>query len=253
MVLRYFILTWIFLFTACATNTKKDHTIAKIPEASGICYDKNSKTLYTISDRGTVYQLSLSGKKLRKNHIGNFDIEGIACDSKNDRLLVISEGNDNILIINKKNLTIKKKIDIKRSFKGVKILLKDKEYGIEGITIDDDGYIFISNQSHHKYPHPDPSVIIKIKDLHKSKTKILSVIDPRRKDIAGLDYHKGYLYMVSDTNDKLYRYDFKEKRIDAKAKLPKFAQEGVAFDEDGNIYFADDNGRILKYSADEIL
>ncbi len=253
MVLKFFVLISIFLFTACAKDTKKDHAIAKIPEASGICYDKISKTLYTVSDRGIVYEISTDGKIIRKKYIGNFDIEGIACDTKNNRLLVISEGNDDILILSKKNLSVTKQIDIKRSFEGKKILQKDKKNGIEGITIDNNGYIYISNQSHHKYPHPDPSVIIKIKDLHKSKTKIVSIIDPRRKDIAGLDYHDGYLYMVSDTNNKLYRYNFKEKKIDKKVSLPKFAQEGIAFDENGNIYLADDRGEILKYLIDELL
>ncbi len=250
--IKNFLIFLMLVLTACEGG-KRDHVIAKIPEASGICYDKSSKTLFAVSDRGTVYELSLDGKKIRKKHIGNFDTEGIACDNKNNRLLVISEGVDNIMILNKKNLTIEKKINIKRSFNGQKILQKDKEYGIEGVTIDNKGYIYICNQSHHKYPHPDPSVIIIIKDLNKTKTKILSIIDPRKKDIAGLDFYDGYLYMVSDTNDRLYRYNFKEKRIDAKAKLPKFAQEGVAFDDYDNIYFADDNGRILKYSANDLL
>ncbi|RUM63273.1 MAG: hypothetical protein DSZ05_08875, partial [Sulfurospirillum sp.] len=55
------------------------------------------------------------------------------------------------------------------------------------------------------------------------------------------------LYFVSDTDDRLYRYDLKKGKIDLSAKLPKFAQEGITFDNKGNIYFADDNGHIFKY------
>ncbi len=247
--MKLLLLLSLLFFTACGKDRKKDHIIAKIPEASGICYYAKTDTLFAVSDRGRVYELSTEGKISHKRDIGKYDLEGIACDPKNDRLLGVDEGNDNILIIDAKTLHVQKEISVKRSFHDRKILVKDKEYGLEGITVDPLGNVYLANQSHHFYPHEDPSVIVTVKDLTRKKTPILSIIDPRIKDIAGLAYTKNGLYLISDTNDKIYHYNLTTRKRDFSTKLPKFAQEGIAFDNNGYIYFADDNGRIFKYRA----
>ena len=247
MGMKILLLLALLIFTACGKDHKKDHIIAKIPEASGICYNAKTDTLFAVSDRGRIYELSLQGKKLRHKDIGKYDLEGIACDTSGNMLLGIDEGADNLLLIDPKTLNIKKIVSVKRSFHKARILQKDKEYGLEGVTIDPSGTIYLSNQSHYLFPHTDPSVIVTVRDLQHPKTPILSLIDPRIRDIAGLSYKNGALYFVSDTDDRLYRYDLKKGKIDLSAKLPKFAQEGITFDNKGNIYFADDNGHIFRY------
>ena len=62
----------------------------------------------------------------------------------------------------------------------------------------------------------------------------------------------GYLYMLSDKKNLLIKYDLKNNKTIKKIKLPKFAQEGICFDDKKNIYIADDDGRILKYKAKKI-
>lgn len=254
MELKTVLLPLLFLAACANPLSPPKHRITKMPEASGICYDSLQNTLFAVSDRGILYELATDGKILRQNHLGDYDLEGITCDPKLHMLYAAVEGKDNILLIDSQTLHIKKEVSIKRTFRGEKLLLKDKEYGLEGITLSEDGkLLFLSNQSHHKYPHSDPSVIImvKTKDLQKNKVAIKAFIDPRKKDIAGLAYRNGFLYMVSDTNNRLYRYNFSKKKIDRKIKLPKFAQEGITFDNRGNLYLTDDNGAVLKYrSAD---
>ena len=247
--MKLLLLLSLLLFTACEKDRKKDHVIAKVPEASGICYYAKTGTLFAVSDRGRIYELSRDGKILRNRNIGKYDLEGIACDPQNNRLLCIDEGNDNILIVDTKTLHLQKEVSVKRSFHNKKILVKDKEHGLEGITIAPSGNIYLANQSHRFYPDKDPSVIVVVKDLAHQKTPIFSIIDPRIKDISGLAYTKNGLYMVSDTNNKIYRYNLTTRKRDFFAKLPKFAQEGITFDQNGYIYFADDNGHILKYRA----
>ncbi len=251
MLAKNLFLCMILFLSSCSSSGKKEHIIAKIPEASGICFYHTTKTLYTVSDEGSAYELTTSGHILRSTHLGDYDLEGITCDEKHQRLLLAVEGKDNILILDQKYLRIQKEINVARTFKNEKLLIKDKKRGLEGITMNNDT-IYLSNQSHHKYPHKDPSIIVTVKDLRHTKTPILSRIDPRRIDISGLQYHQGFLYMISDTNDKVYRYNFSKHKIDKQAKLPKFAQEGITFDSDGYIYFADDKGKILKYKREEI-
>jgi uncharacterized protein YjiK len=82
--------------------------------------------------------------------------------------------------------------------------------------------------------------------------KIEKIIDHGIIDSAGMEFHDKKLYIVSDKKDKLYLYDLKRNKVLKKIKLPKFAQEGITFDDDNNIYFADDDGAVLKYSLKEL-
>ncbi|MBD3789604.1 MAG: hypothetical protein IE885_04460 [Campylobacterales bacterium] len=58
--------------------------------------------------------------------------------------------------------------------------------------------------------------------------------------------------MLSDKEDLFIKYDLKEHRMVWTKKLSEFAQEGVTFDSEGTIYFADDQGRVLKYRMDDL-
>jgi len=241
--MKFYTLILMLLFTSCSHS---DNTLVHIPEASGICYAKNTNTLFVANDEGKVFEISTDGKILRKKRLGRYDLEGVACDSKKGKLYFAVEKSDNILVVNQKNLKVQKEIDIKREYKKIAVLRKDKKNGIEGIAITPDG-IYISNQSTKRYPKPDSSVLVRIDSLKKKKVAIKDIVDHGYIDIAGLCFHDGYMYMVSDTDDLLIKYDLKNRKTVAEKKLPSFAQEGVAFDDSSNIYIADDDGRIMKY------
>ncbi len=246
----FYVLTAFFFLTAC--SAKDNHVIANVPEASGICYSKYSDTLFVANDEGKVYELSTNGEILRKKRLGDYDLEGVACDEKKAQLYFAVEGSDNILVVKQKTLKVIKKININREYKGRTLLVKDKKWGLEGIAMDDK-YFYLSNQSERKYPRKDPSVIVKIDRKVKKKADIKSMIDHKQLDIAGLAMHQEYLYMVSDTDNKLIKYDIKRDKVVFVKVLPDFAQEGVTFDDQGYIYFADDNGRVLKYPETDFL
>jgi uncharacterized protein YjiK len=241
--MKFYTLFLILFFTSCSHS---DNVLVHILEASGICYAKNTNTLFVANDEGKVFEINTNGKILREKRLGNYDLEGVACDSKKGKLYFAVEGDDNILIVNQKNLIVQKEIKIKRKFKKVKVLKKDKKNGLEGIAITPNG-IYLSNQSTKKWPKPDSSVLIKIDTLKKKKVAIKDIVNHGYIDIAGLSFHDGYLYMVSDSKNLLIKYDLKAKKTITTKKLQDFAQEGVTFDDYGNIYFADDNGRVLKY------
>ncbi len=246
----FYLLMPLLLLTAC--SAKESHVIAQVAEASGICYSKLSNTLFVANDEGRVYELSTEGKILRKKRLGNYDLEGVACDEKKALLYFAVEGSDDILVVKQKKLKVMKKININRDYKGRRLLVKDKKRGLEGITMDKK-YFYLSNQSERKYPRTDPSVIIMIDRKSKKKANIKGMIDHKQLDIAGLALYNGYLYMVSDTENKLIQYDIKRDKVVSTKALPEFAQEGLTFDNQGNIYFADDNGRVLKYLETDFL
>ncbi|SHO80447.1 hypothetical protein MNB_SV-15-1165 [hydrothermal vent metagenome] len=240
------------LLILAITIINANNIIAKVPEASGICYSKSSDTLFVANDEGSVFELSLDGKILRKKKIGKYDLEGVACDEKNSNLLFVVEVDESVLVVDRKSLKVEKEIKIKRTYKNKLVLKKDKEHGIEAITIVN-GDIYISNQSYKKYPNRDASIVFKISKLRrKKKSKIEDIIAHNFVDIAGLSYYKNFLYMLSDKKNLLIKYDIKKDKAIKKIKLDKFAGEGVTFDGKGNIYFADDEGSVLKYKMKKL-
>ncbi|RXJ88521.1 hypothetical protein CRV01_12290 [Arcobacter sp. CECT 8983] len=243
---------FLFLILAmfCANLYAKEKTIAKIPEASGIVYSKKSNTLFVVNDEGTIYELSLKGKIKREKKLGDYDLEGITLDEKKNILLLANEEDDEIIFLNKKDFSIIKKIKIKDTYKGVKVLKRGKN-GIEGITLYKNK-IYVSNQSNKPYPKEDSSVVVILDNKSNKKLKIKDIIDHGYKDIAGLCFYNDFLYLVSDDANLLIKYDINSKKVVKEYKLSKkYAQEGITFDKKGNLYIADDKGKILKLKLDE--
>ena len=233
---------FIFLLFSFMLSTINAKVIAKIPEASGICYIQDLKQLIVVNDEGWIYRLTKKGKILEKKLLGKYDLEGITFDETSQKLYLACEKKNSILVLNINTFKILQKIKIKKKYKDISILKKSTNSGIEAIAIKD-SEIYLSNQS---------SVIFKIGKFKNNKTKIIEIYNHGYVDIAGLTFHNNYLYMTSDKKNLLIKYDIKTNKTIKKIKLPKSAQEGICFDENNNIYIADDNGRILKYKAKKL-
>ncbi len=232
-----------FFFSACSKS--KNAVIAQIPEASGICYNQSSDTLLVANDEGSVYEISTEGKILRQKKLGDYDLEGVACDDKNNRLYFAAEESGTVLVVSYENLKVIQTINVAQSLKGL-IVLQDKKHGLEGIAVKN-GSLYLAKQSKQRDPGDTPSVVVKIDGLFNDQTPISKRIDPQHSDISGLAIDKTFLYMVSDKQNCLIRYDLAKDKVLSVKKLPVFAQEGVAFDSKGYIYFADDKGEVRKY------
>ncbi len=232
------IIIFMFILTACHTSKKsKMHKIASISEASGISYCDNTDTLIVAGDEGSIYEINAKGKILSANKLGNYDLEGAVCE--NDRIILAVE-NKGLLEVNRKTLKTK---FFKLKGSGFKITNKQ---GIEGIAKIKNRYC-LAVQSDKKR---DSKLLIV--QLDKNSADVQKVIKHKIIDSAGLAYKNKKLYIVSDKKDALYIYDIDSNKIDKKIKLKKFAQEGVAFDKKNNIFFADDNGAVMKYKLKEL-
>ncbi len=237
-------------------------TIASIAEASGICYSADNDALFVVSDKGVIYKLDMQGKILaqhtHKSTKGKkYDYEGVACDDANGNVVVAVEGKDNLHTIEQSDLSsLLKNSEGKPTGDIVRpdddTLFKDKKgkTGIEGITIND-GSVYISNQSLVAYPGKDSSFVFTVDDSFADAPNVDYVIDHKQLDIVGLSFHNDLLYMLSATNHKLIAYDIDKEKVVSTKDLPAGVDaEGVAFDNAGNIYFADDkNGKVYQYKA----
>jgi len=230
----------LFSFSACAKSTGKK--IVNIPEASGISYCQTSDTLIVTNDEGSYYEITTKGKILKKVKLGNYDLEGVVCS---DEEIIFVREDKGLLIVNRKSGK-KKKVIINTFYEGKKLTLFDKKEGVEGIA-KAGNIIYLSKQSKKK-----KDSFIAVVKFKPYPSRVIDVISPDIADIAGLDLYDGYLYMVSDKKDLLIKYDLEKKKSVQKVKLEEGAWEGIAFDDKGYIYLADDDGRVVKYKKNDL-
>ncbi len=231
----YLFVPIVLLLMGCGESKGKE--IAKIPEASGISYCSDSDTLIVVNDEGSYYEINRKGKVLQKKKLGKVDLEGVVCE---DEQLIFALENKGILLVDRKSGE-KKKVTLDSFYNGKKLSLFNKRSGVEGI-VKVGNTVYLSKQSKKK-----KGSFIAVVKLKPYPSRIIDVIEPKIADISGLDHHEGYLYMVSDKKDLLIKYDIEKKKIVQKVKLGKGAWEGIAFDHKGNVYLADDDGRVVKY------
>ncbi len=233
-----FSLLLLLSFTACNGDSSTNPTkIASIPEASGISYCDNTNTLMVANDEGSFYEISPEGAILSEHKLGKYDLEGVVCE---DEIITFAVEDGALLQVNRK--TLKKRL-LKLKGKGFKL---SKKAGIEGLTKIKDLY-YLSIQA--KKEKDSKLLVVK---AGANYAKVTDIINHGIIDSAGMDYHDKKLYIVSDKKDKLYIYNLKKNKIKKKIKLPKFAQEGVAFGKDNDIFFADDDGAVMRYTLKEL-
>ena len=239
--MKYIFLS-LFVFVSLSCSKDTSHRIAKIPEASGIDYCKDSDTLVVANDEGRYYEIDREGTILNKKKMGKYDLEGVVCTNKKFIFTIEDKG---LLFVNRKNGK-KKKVTLDTTYHNKELLLFDKKNGAEGIAKNGDT-LYIAKQAKKK--HDSFIAVVHYDRYHQ---KVINLIKPKIPDIAGLTIYDGYLYMVSDKKDLLIQYDLDKKSITYKVKLPKAAQEGIAFDGKGFVYITDDDGYVLKYSEKDL-
>ena len=221
---------------ACASSLDS-HTIASIPEASGISFCENSNTLVVANDEGSFYEIKPNGKIIKQHKLGDYDLEAVVCEEK-AFIFAVEDG----ALLHVDRTTLKSKL---LKIKGKKIKFSKKS-GIEGMTKIGQHY-YVTLQSKKK-----KNANFLILKRGENYAKIVDEVHHGIIDSAGMQYLDKKLYIVSDKKDKLYIYNLKKNKIKKEIKLPKFAQEGIAFDNKGNVYFADDDGAVLKYTRKEL-
>jgi len=233
------LLTILTLSSCNAESSLSKHKIASIPEASGISYCQNSNTLVVADDEGVSYEITPNGAILSEHKLGKYDLEGVVCE-ENNFIFAVETGS--ILVVSRANFEVK---EVK--LKGSKLPKLSKKAGLEGIAkIGSTYYLTVQTK---KQKSKAQFIVVKLGDKY---AKVKEVVDHGIIDSAGMEYMDKKLYIVSDKKDKLYIYDLKKDKIIKKVKLPKFAQEGITFDKQGNVFLADDDGAVLKYTEKEL-
>jgi uncharacterized protein YjiK len=203
-------------------------------EPSGIAID-NKGNILSVSDNGYIIVNGLPIRVKKKK-----DYEGITVSNDN-RVFLVEEGKDRIISLDKK-FKIKDKIKIDRKFKGDKVTSK-KGNGFEALTfykrIGEVDHFIVANQS-KKFKGKDKSAVLFV----DSTGKINKYIPLKIKDISGLHYKDGIIYLLSDKEQKLFLFD-EEMNLLRSYNTPYEDLEGVFIDS-LNLYFAQDTGKLFK-------
>ena len=234
-------------------------------ELSGIIYHPTRKTLFTISDEGGLSEYRTDGRSIRQSSINSDDLEGLTVDPTSGLLYAVVEGRDAILEISPKNFKIRYEFNIDRDFEG-RELLKKGGMGLEAITFVPDknhtegGTFWVGNQSFSLKPNKEPSIICQIEVPIKTRQKqdntgmkkrlegkILKFFPLDIIDVSGLmfDEQRNKLLVLSDTTNLLLEMSL-DGEVWRRYLLTGEDQEGVTLDQMGFLYFAQENGEIIK-------
>jgi uncharacterized protein YjiK len=228
-----------------------------IEEPSGVCFHPLRKTLFVVSDEGRLFEIETDGTPVF-NFVfpEDYDLEGVTVHPQTGLLYIVREGEDVILEFDPEKREVLRTFPLNRKYEDNLSFLEkqEEEYdnGIESITFVPDeshpegGTFYIGNQW-------DPScileVLIPIKSSHTktAEARILRVLPFDLDDPAAMYYDPktGLLNVVSDADNIFVELTLEGKMVKEYAFLGN-DQEGIALDDDGYLYIAQDVGGIIR-------
>ncbi len=224
-----------------------------ISEPSGLVYHPNRGTLFVVGDKGEIGEISSDDVLLNKETHEERTFEGLTLDIANDRLYAITEGDDNIVVINPVDLKIQAVIQIDRKFNG-ETVIDNGGNGIEGLTfageVNGSPTFFAVNQALTDDQPDDSSALLKLEiPIGTLEAKIVAHYPMTILDLSGIYLDSsGILYVTSDNENKLIEMSQLGDVVREHEGLPGSNQEGVARDLNGLFYIAQDSGNILTFS-----
>jgi uncharacterized protein YjiK len=226
-----------------------------IIDPSGICLHPQRKTFFIVSDEGEIFEVKTDGTPVFRLKVPG-DLEDVTVDPSTGLLYIIIEGDDVILEFDPDKKEVRRRFPINRAYQGNPGFLQkqvDKyDNGIEALVFvptpghPEGGTFYAGNQE-------DPACImelyvpIKTGQAKEAEARILRVLPFQMRDPAALSYDSktGLLNVVSDSDNLFVEITLEGKLVKEYA-FPGNDQEGVAWDDQGNIYICQDSGGILK-------
>ena len=235
---------------------------ASFNEPSGIVFHSERGTLFVVGDNGDICEIGTDGSMIKQKRIRRADFEGVTYDPSSGLLYVAVEGEERIIEFDPDDFEVLREFSIPRTFEG-RVLLKAGGQGIEGITFVPDanhaegGTFYVANQSFSLESQEDISAILEIEVPLRSNAeenagaKILRYFRPGVIDLSGLHFDKrtGHLFVISDGTNTVFELTTAGELLNSWA-FPGDNQEGMAVDEEGFLYIAQDSGGIIKTKWD---
>jgi hypothetical protein len=233
---------------------------AELTEPSGIVYHGPRDSLFAVGDEGEILEMGRDGEPIRhRTLLEGADLEGITRDPETGLLYVAVEGDEAILEVDPEGLTIRRRFELPRQFRGRTVMAEGGE-GIEAITFAPDpdhrlgGTFFVANQAFSLDEPKDTSALIEIElpireadGSDAAEPRILAYHRIDVIDLAGLHYDRAseHFFVVCDSPNALLKIS-RDGRIRRGWALPGDEQEGLAIVDGEHLYIAQDVGGILR-------
>lgn len=229
---------------------------------SGIVYHSRRRTLFVVGDRGDINEIQMDGALVRGERIRDADLEGITYVPSSGLLYIAIEGEEKIIEVDPADFRVLREFKINRTFRDSTVLKAGGD-GIEAITFvpnsnhPEGGTFYIANQGFDLENQEDPSAIFELEVPLKSgssrggRAGIIRSISLNAIDLSGLyyDQRSDHLYAISGVGNTLFEITRNGEVLDT-CLLPGDNQEGIALDESGFLYIAQDSGGIVKVKWD---
>ncbi|MBT5529955.1 MAG: hypothetical protein HOK35_12410 [Cytophagia bacterium] len=234
--LLFSILGLLFMFSCRPESFDIDMSIIKdsyeiqIEEPSGLAYSKDKLSLYTVSDQGKIYQISLTGDVLRELPFKGDDFEGITVDSETSEICICEEREGNLI-----------KLDSIGVFQSTyDILQTPGNSGLEGLTYNH------SDEVYYMLKEKMQGTLIKYDVKSNSVTQLVLGF---AHDYSGLFYHhiSNTIWIVSDESRTLTRCTTEGIALKI-YDLPISGVEGIVVNDDETEAYvvSDPNNKLYK-------
>ena len=236
-VVELFVVGGLLLMASCRPESfDVDYSIIlesyemSIYEPSGLSYSSDRQSLYTVSDRGMIYQISLTGNTLKELSYTGDDFEGITVDSLTSDIYICEEGKGNLVKLNSKG--------VEQS--SYNILNNPGNKGLEGLTYNKNLDVF------YMLKEMSEGLLIKYSVKNNSQTEIKLNF---AHDYSGIYYNNvsNKLWIVSDESKTLTQCTLDGIKIKS-YKLPISGVEGIVVnDTETEAYVVSDpNNKLYK-------
>lgn len=199
-------------------------------EPSGLSYAADKESFYMVSDRGFVYQISLTGQTIRELSYTGDDFEGITVDPLNSDIYICEEGKGNLVKLNDNGI-------LQNTYH---ILDNGYNNGLEGLT-----YNRNVNQFYLLKEMSD-GLLIKYAVETNSQTQIKLNF---ALDYSGIFYNSASnkLWIVSDESRTLTQCTLDGVKIKDYI-LPIAGVEGIVVNDDETVAYvvSDPNNKLYK-------
>jgi uncharacterized protein YjiK len=229
---------------------------------SGIVFHAERRTLFVVGDKGDICEIQTDGTLAKGERIRHADFEGVTYDPSTGLLYIAIEGEEKIIEVDPDDFRVLREFEIDRTFKGSTVLKAGGD-GIEAISFVPDsnhaegGTFYVANQGFDLENREDPSAIFELDvplrtgSPQGGRGKIIRSISLNAVDLSGLYYDRrsDHIYVISGVGNTLFELA-RDGDILATYTLPGDNQEGIAVDESGLLYIAQDSGGIVKVRWD---
>ena len=235
-----------------ASTTEIGPGRGKLPEPSGIVFHPQRGTLFVVGDRGHVVEMTREGRVLRKERVHEYDLEGVTVGPKGRIYAVNEERPPKIIELDPDTLEVRRTFKIEKKDDGRRVIARHANQGVEGLCwVEEDQAFYALNQDR-------PPAIVRLdvplgkKDGGEAKIdKVIGLekaVDNQASDLMYDPVSRHFLVTESggDHAGSALHEMTRHGKLVRTLPLEGDRPEGLALDDRGSAFLAQDGGRVLR-------